>query len=88
MNIIVIDVIDEKFFFDSDMLIYYILENVLVGMNVIKLKVYDRDVGDSYIYLFVKSDFSGYFGIDWDIGVIIIVKDLDRENMIEYVIYV
>lgn len=88
VNITVTDVIDEKPFFDSDMLTYHISENASVGTNVTKLKAHDRDVGDSHTYSLVKSDSSGYFGIDRDTGVITTAKDLDRENMTEHVIYV
>ena len=88
VNITVTDVIDEKPFFDSDMLTYHISENASVGTNVTKLKAQDRDIDDSHTYSLVKSDSSGYFSIDQDTGVITTAKDLDRENMTEHVIYV
>ena len=88
VNITVTDVIDEKPFFDSDVLTYHISENASIGMNVTQLKAQDKDIGDSHTYSLVESDSSGYFHIDRDTGVITTAKDLDRENMTEHVIYV
>lgn len=88
VNITVTDVIDEKPFFDSDVLTYHISENASIGMNVTQLKAQDKDIGDSHTYSLVESDSSGYFHIDRDTGVITTAKDLDRENKTEHVIYV
>lgn len=59
-----------------------------MGMRVIIVKVLDKDIGDMVWYLLEGSDLFGYFCINWIIGVILIVGYFDRENMIEYEIFV
>lgn len=41
-----------------------------------------------FMYFLIECYLSGYFCINQIMGVIMIVKDFDRENMIEFVIYV
>lgn len=88
VNITVTDVIDEKPFFESDVLSYHVSENASIGTTVTELKALDRDVGDTITYLLEESDSLGFFHINRTTGVISTAKDLDRENMTEHVLYV
>ena len=88
VNITVTDVIDEKPFFESDVLTFHVSENASVGTYVTKLTALDKDIGDTHTYSLTERDSSGYFRINRTTGVITTAKDLDRENMTEHVIYV
>lgn len=88
VNITVTDVIDEKPYFESDMLTFHVSENASIGTNVTQLKAQDKDIGDTLTYSLTERDSSGYFHINRTTGLITTAKDLDRENMTEHVIYV
>ena len=88
VNITVTDVIDEKPFFENDVLTFHISENASIGMNVTQLRALDKDIGDTFTYSLEESDSSRDFRINRTTGVITTAKDLDRENMTEHVIYV
>ncbi|KAL9962398.1 hypothetical protein ACROYT_G031498 [Oculina patagonica] len=88
VNITVTDVIDEKPFFESDVLTFHVSENASIGTNVTQLKAQDKDIGDTLTYSLTERDSCGHFHINRTTGVITTAADLDRENMTEHVIYV
>lgn len=88
VNITVTDVIDEKPYFESDVLTYHVLENASIGTRVTQLKALDKDIGDIIMYSLEESDSSGFFHINWTNGVISTTKELDKENMTEHVLFV
>ncbi|KAJ7358979.1 hypothetical protein OS493_019884 [Desmophyllum pertusum] len=50
VNITVTDVIDEKPFFENDVLTFHISENASIGMDVTQLRALDKDIGDTFTY--------------------------------------
>ncbi|XP_068705618.1 cadherin-23-like isoform X2 [Montipora foliosa] len=88
LNITITDVIDEKPYFESDVLSFHVLENATMGTRVTTVKALDKDIGDTVRYSLEGSDSPGYFRINRTTGVISTVGHLDRENMTEHVIFV
>ena len=88
VNITVTDVIDEKPYFESDVLTYRVLENASIGTRVTQLKALDKDIGDIIKYSLEESDLPGFFRINRTTGVISTSEELDRENMTEHVLFV
>lgn len=88
VNITVTDVIDEKPFFESEVLTFHVSENATIGTKVTQLMAQDKDIGDTLTYSLTERHSSGHFRINQTTGVITTAKDLDRENMTELVIYV
>ncbi|XP_074606157.1 cadherin-23-like isoform X2 [Acropora palmata] len=88
LNITITDVIDEKPYFESDVLTFHVLENATIGTSVTTLKASDKDIDDTIRYKLEESDSSGYFHINQTTGVITTIGDLDRENMTEHVLFV
>ena len=88
LNITITDVIDEKPYFESDVLTFHVLENATVGTSVTTLEALDKDIDDNIRYKLQESDSSGYFRINQTTGMISTIGDLDRENMTEHVLFV
>lgn len=88
INISVTDVIDEKPYFESDVLTYRVAENASIGTTVTQVQALDRDIGDTITYSIEEGVPSGFFHINRTNGVISTANFLDRENMTEHVIYV
>lgn len=88
LNITVTDVIDEKPYFENDILTFHVSENASIGTKVTELKALDKDRGDTITYSFGGGHLSRFFQINRTTGVISTDKDLDRENMTEHVLFV
>ena len=50
VNITVTDVIDEKPFFESEVLTFHVSENASIGTKVTQLMAQDKDIGDTLTY--------------------------------------
>ena len=88
VNITVTDVIDERPYFETDVLTYHVSENASMGTSVTRLKALDKDIGDTITYSLDESDSPGVFLINRTTGVITTASALDRENMTEHVLFV
>lgn len=66
-----------------------IILGFLFGVIVIQILVYDVDLNLVFIFSFIKeSNFGIKFVIDQIIGVVVLVKILDFEEVIEYELFI
>lgn len=76
----VFDVNDYSFVFKQFFYIFYILENMVVGIVVGQIIVIDKDIGENVYLRYQFEQLEFYLKIDSDIGVITIIVLFDREE--------